>query len=115
MQPRDERILEHILDYCDDIAQDLSSIESSRDAFMANTTIQRSIAFCILQIGELVGKLSEELRAETTTEINWASIKAMRNIVVHDYGNVELDEVWDAAMDDTPVLNAFCEEHLAED
>ena len=62
MQPRDERVLEHILDYCEDIANDLSAIESSRDAFMTNAAIQRSIAFCILQIGELVGKLSEALR-----------------------------------------------------
>ena len=112
MQQRDESILEHILDYCDDIAQDLSTIEVSFDAFMANPTLQRSIAFCILQIGELVGKLSEGLRSATVCEINWASIKAMRNIVVHDYGNVELNEVWEAATNDTPVLKAFCEKYL---
>ena len=112
MQQRDERILEHNLDYCDDIAHDLSVIESSRDAFMANMMIQRSIAFCILQIGELVGRLSDELRTETKAEINWASIKAMRNIVVHDYGNVVLDEVWDAATLDVPLLKTFCEERL---
>ena len=50
MLPLDERILEHILDYCDDIAEDLAAIETSRDAFMANTTLQRSIAFCEEQL-----------------------------------------------------------------
>lgn len=79
---------------------------------MTNTTVQRSIAFCILQIGELVGKLSEELRAATVDEINWTSIKAMRNIVAHDYGNVELDRAWDVATEDAPVLKAFCEKCL---
>ena len=76
--------------------------------------LQRAIAFNILQIGELVGKLSDELRASTLQEINWPAIKGMRNIVVHDYGNVELDVVWDAAVNDLPVLMRFCEERLAQ-
>ncbi len=70
---------------------------------------QHSISFCILQIGELVGKLSDELRSTTISEINWTAIRGIRNIVVHDYGNIDQEEVWIAATRDTPVLRAFCE------
>lgn len=47
---------------------------------------QYAIAFSILQIGELVAKLSEELRSATRNEIDRPAFKGMRNIIAHDYG-----------------------------
>ena len=115
MLPRDAQILEHIFEYCEDTDQALREYNGlTFEAFCAGTVLQRAIAFNILQIGELVGKLSDELRNSTMQEINWPAIKGMRNIVVHDYGNVELDVVWDAAVNDLPVLKHFCEERLAQ-
>jgi len=49
----------------------------------------------ILQIGELAGKLSDELRADTAGEIDWAAIRGLRNIVAHAYGSVRLRALWD--------------------
>ena len=112
MQPRDERILEHILDYCDDIQDAVDLIERSYDRFISDKQSQYSISFSIMQIGELVGKLSEELRASTKQEIDWPAVKGMRNIIVHDYGEVRLSVVWNVATLDIPPLKAFCEEHL---
>lgn len=114
MVQRDAQILEHILDYCDDIERYVGLISSSFDAFMADSMCQHSIAFCIMQIGELVGKLSAEMRSATVGEINWPAIKGMRNIAVHDYGNVDQAEVWNAATCDVPVLKAFCESYLLQ-
>ena len=112
MLPRDAQLLMHIQDYCVDIENYLTDIGHSYDTFLTDTMIQHAISFCILQIGELVGKLSSELRTLTENEINWVAIKGMRNIVVHDYGNVDLNEVWIAAANDTPVLKSFCEKQL---
>ena len=112
MQPRDERILEHIVDYCEDIQDALNLIDRSYDRFVAEKQSQYSIAFSIMQIGELVGKLSEELRISTKQEINWPAVKGMRNIIVHDYGEVRLSVVWNVATLDIPVLKTFCEERL---
>ena len=112
MQPRDERILEHIVDYCDDIQEAVDLIERSYDRFIADKQSQYSIAFSIMQIGELVGKLSEELRASTKQEIDWPAVKGMRNIIVHDYGEVQLSVVWNVATLDIPPLKAICEAHL---
>ena len=112
MQPRDEQILEHIVDYCEDIQDALDLIERSYDRFIADKQSQYSIAFSIMQIGELVGKLSETLKASTIQEIDWPAVKGMRNIIVHDYGVVRLSIVWNVANDDIPSLKAFCEAHL---
>ncbi len=113
MLPRDTQLLEHMLDYCEDISRYMAGNSRSFDAFLSDSMLQHSVSFCILQIGELTGKLSEQLRASTAHEINWGAIKGMRNVVVHDYGNVDLEEVWVAATRDVPVLKAFCEAHLA--
>ena len=109
MLPRDERILEHILDYCDDVQDTLDLIEGSFDRFALDKRSQYSIAFSILQIGELVGKLSDELKASTQEEIDWPAVKGMRNIIVHKYGDVRLSIVWNVATNDLPLLRAFCE------
>ena len=38
----------------------------------------------------------------------------MRNIIVHDYGEIRLQVVWDVATCDIPVLKAFCLRQLEE-
>ena len=114
MLRRDVQIIEHVCDYCDDIVRYVESSEGTFDRFMADQMCQHSIAFCIMQIGELVGKLSAEMRSATASKINWSAIKGMRNIVVHDYGNVDQAEVWHTATMDIPILKAFCESYLAE-
>ena len=112
MQPRDSQRLYHILDYCEDVLKHLSVIGNEHDVFLSDTMCQHSIAFCILQIGELVARLSDELRNDTAQEINWSAIKSMRKIVVHDYGNIDLEVVWNVATEDIPVLKSFCESQL---
>ena len=115
MPPRDTQLLAHTLDYCEDISRYLAGSGGSFDAFLSDSMLQHSVSFCILQIGELVGKLSEQLRASTAQEINWGAIKGMWNIVVHDYGNVDLEEVWIAATRDIPTLESFCEALLTQE
>ncbi len=114
MQPRDMIILEHIHDYCEDIEEVLVRLENSDARFSSDTMAQYAIAFSILQIGELVSKLSEELRLNTKAEVDWSAIKGMRNIIAHDYGEIRLSVVWNVAANDIPSLKAFCERLLDE-
>ena len=58
---------------------------------------------CIIQIGELVSRLSEETM-EKNRKIPWRAIKAMRNLHAHDYENVDLEIVWNTLTEDIPVL-----------
>ena len=54
-------------------------------------------------IGEAARKLSEELREEFD-DVPWSAIIAMRNILVHDYFSVDIDEVWSTVEKDIPAL-----------
>lgn len=84
----------------------------SFEAIDSDPDYQRSVSFCILQIGELSGKLSDAFRADTAGRIQWGPIKGMRNLVAHSYGSMSRDIIWETATTDIPVLKAFCNEQL---
>ena len=114
MLPPDLQRLVHIRDYCQKIEKSLARHDASFEEFDANDEFQQSVAFCVLQIGELSGKLSPEYRQATAGIIPWKLIRGMRNLVVHDYGHINLRLLWATAVTDIPPLKKFCEEQLAE-
>ena len=107
--------LEHIRDYCDEIRKTIERYGRSFEIFDTDADYQRSVSFCILQIGELSGKLSEEYRRKTAKQIQWGPIKGMRNLVAHSYGSMSRDIIWETAINDIPVLRDFCEEQLSSE
>lgn len=64
-------------------------------------------------LGEAANKLSPEIRA-AHPEIPWRSIITMRHILVHDYFNVDLAEVWRTLTVDLPPLKQQIESLLRE-
>ena len=115
MQPHDRQRLEKISTYCVKIERTVVRCKKSMDVFLADEDMQQSISFSIGQIGELVGGLTEEYRAATKAAIQWPKIKAMRNIVVHDYGSIDLRIVWNITTTDIPELLRFCKEQLSNE
>lgn len=113
LSPGQQRLV-RIWDYCSFIGSTAKRFGQSWEAFSADPDYQQSVAFSILQIGELAGRLSEKLRTETAAEMDWAAIKGLRNIVVHEYGKVWLRTLWDIVAEDIPKLRQFCEDHLPE-
>ena len=108
---RDIEILRHILRYCDQVEMAHADFGASRERFNSSTTYQNAVCMCILQIGELVGRLSEAFRAKHA-EIPWHKIRGMRNFVAHEYGHLDLDIVWFAATRSVPELGGFCARQL---
>lgn len=106
--------LQHIRDYCNAIVNTIERYGFSYETFLADADYQRSVAFSILQIGELSSGLSPEFRQATAKRIQWGPIKGMRNWVVHNYGNISYDVVWETATIDIPALGQFCNEQLAQ-
>jgi uncharacterized protein with HEPN domain len=111
---RDINILQHILTYCEEIQETVSRFGEDKELFLHDSVYHNAVALCILQIGELVGILSDEFKS-IHTEIPWRDIKLMRNIVAHRYGTVDHSITWDVVMDDIPALKAFCSSVLDED
>lgn len=113
MLPPDLQRLTRIKDYCDLIETTLSRFGGTYECFVHDMDFQQSISFSILQIGELAGNLSDEMRNATMSEMNWSQIKGMRNIVAHHYGKIDFGIVWGVATVDVPKLKAFCDKHLS--
>lgn len=105
---KDHRILTHIVSYCVQIDMAVDRFGDNRDAFLADPVYRNAVSLCVLQIGELVGNLSEEFRSEHAA-IPWRQIKLMRNIVAHRYGTVDHSITWDVVEHDIPNLKAYCQ------
>ena len=112
MQRHDADRIAHILNYCTDISAVIERFGRDYQTFVVDKDYHDVVAFRILQIGELAGNLSEELRSETAADMNWQQIKAMRNIVAHHYGSIQLEIVWNTVKSDVPELMAFCRKQL---
>ena len=108
----DMQRLVRIWDYCSAINRSMQRFGADWDSFSSDKDYQSVIAFQLLQIGELVSNLSADFRADTNELMNWAEIKGLRNIVVHDYGRIKPEIVWQIITGDIPDLKAFCEKHL---
>jgi uncharacterized protein with HEPN domain len=81
----------------------------------------RVMAFnaCVMRlqvIGEHVGKLLKEQSKplESYTEIPWQAIYGMRNIISHEYGNVDETIVVSVINDDLPKLKAVIKDLLSK-
>ncbi len=69
--------------------------------FYENMDIQEITKFHLIQISENAKKISDEY-IQSKKEISWGDIYGLRNRIVHDYGNVILDIVYETLMEDIP-------------
>jgi len=101
----------------DDILQAAKAIQRftkgvSVDQFKANEEKYEAVNRKFEIIGEASRRLSPEAR-NAFPEIPWKLITAMRNILVHDYDDVDLQVVWDTVQHNIPPLIERLEAYLA--
>ena len=106
--------IEHIRDYCLDIETSVQKHHTDFSEFENDLEFQYSMSFCLLQIGELVGGLTQEFRESTADRMPWGPIRGMRNMVAHGYGSMSHDIIWETITTDIPHLRQYCEELLAQ-
>ena len=108
---RDVERLEDILEALQRIRQHTSD---GREPFDRQELVQVWVIHHLEIVGEACRALSPSLR-ERHPEVPWSDITGMRNILVHDYFGLDLDEVWSAVDHDLPVLRGQIEAILAEE
>jgi uncharacterized protein with HEPN domain len=87
-------LLQDILDSACVIQTYLAGV--SEEAFMQNTEKQDAV----LRRFEIIGEASNRLAPETQVlfpGLPFRQMRGMRNIIAHDYGDVDLDQVWRTA------------------
>ena len=109
---KDDRLyLHHMLERCQRVAR---FIGAGREAFLASEELQDAVIRNIEVIGEAAKRVSPELRGRLAT-LDWKSICGMRDVLIHDYIGVDLDEVWNVALSRLPELEAVLERFLADE
>jgi uncharacterized protein with HEPN domain len=108
MKERDIEILKVVLEHINEIEYDIQEFNVTGDRFLDNKTVSRSIIFLITQIGEIIGRLSDDVKNECNNIIS-IDIKRMRNRIIHGYGTVNLKFVWKTVENEIPKLKAYCE------
>ena len=75
----------------------------SKEEIEADEVLIDSIMFRIIQIAENNSKLSDSFKLEHK-EVPWQAIKGMRNIIVHDYGFINITIVYDTVTRGIPAM-----------
>ena len=98
-----KKIIEHIenvLNAQKRFGNDYKTFSSDKDYF-------NSVCMSLLQIGELANHLTVDFKTEYT-DIPWKNIIGLRHVVVHGYGQLDMEVVWATVTDDIPDLYQKC-------
>ncbi|GAB4200402.1 MAG: DUF86 domain-containing protein [Coleofasciculaceae cyanobacterium] len=77
-------------------------------ALATDIKTQSAMLYHFLILGEAVKRLSPEFRLQHP-EIPWSSIAGMRDRLIHDYDEIDLEQVWDTSQTDVPIFLAMIE------
>ncbi|MCX5977666.1 MAG: DUF86 domain-containing protein [Coprothermobacterota bacterium] len=73
------------------------------ERFLRDTQRQDSVIRRIEIIGEAARRISPKMR-EACPDIPWDAMIGMRNLMIHDYDDVDLQVVWRTVQHDLPSL-----------
>ena len=79
---------------------------------MASDELQDAAIRNVEVIGEAAKRVSPDARGRLAS-LDWRAICGMRDVLIHDYIGVDVDEVWNVASSRIPELQAALEQFLA--
>jgi uncharacterized protein with HEPN domain len=99
-------IRERVLDILESIERIEKYGRGGREEFERNELVQVWILHHLQILGEAANVLRPEIQQDHP-EIPWASIVGMRNILVHQYFEIDIDIVWSVVENDLPRLKEW--------
>jgi len=98
-------------DYLDHMLEAIELIRSyvegfSKEEFLADRRTQQAVILNIVVIGEAATKLADEYPEFVARypDVQWKSMRGMRNRMAHGYFDINLDIVWDTIQQSIPAL-----------
>jgi uncharacterized protein with HEPN domain len=79
------------------------TIRHTRESFNADRECQYAVIRCLEVIGEVSKRLSPET-LKRYSSVEWSAMARMRDMLIHSYGKVDLDDVWITVSQDIPRL-----------
>ena len=109
--------MKHDSVYLRHIAECLRRIEKNisigLDAFLASETAQDATLRNLQTMSEASQRLSIELKL-TRPDIEWERIGAFRNVLVHNYLGIDIEQIWTIVERDVPALKDAVDELLRD-
>ena len=99
--PRDPQFLLDMLQSAELVIQYVN--QCSKDEFIDNIQLQDSVIRRLLVIAEAARRVSETTR-RNLSNISWPEINGMRNRLVYEYDDINLNIVWDVVQNEIPIL-----------
>lgn len=106
-------VLEHILQYANEIQNTINRFGDNINIFVNDNDYRNSLCMSLLQIGELTTHLSDDFKI-AHPEMDWRNIKQLRNICAHRYGTLDYNLIWDIAHTDVLDIKLFCSEQIKQ-
>ncbi|MBW3090265.1 DUF86 domain-containing protein [Bifidobacterium miconisargentati] len=101
---RDQTTLIRLLEHLDHAIEDAQGAQSPDDLF-ADRMRFNSVAMEMTQAQECARRLSGSCR-QSMPNLPWAELRALRNVLVHDYDEIDVESLYDTVMHDAPELTA---------
>jgi uncharacterized protein with HEPN domain len=110
-----ERDQVYLLDILEAVRLALSYVRGvTKETFLCDTQCQDSVIRRIEIIGEAARRISPQTK-ESYPVIPWNEMVGMRNLMVHEYDDVDLEIVWDTVQRDLPLLIELIEPLIPPD
>jgi len=93
--------IDHILSCIDRILTYISG--KDRNSFEEDMKTQDAVVRQLEIVGEATKRISKAYR-EKHPDVPWADMAGMRDVLIHDYIDVDFDVVWKTASEDIPKL-----------
>lgn len=97
--------IEHILECVGRIER---YTQGGKAAFFADSLIADAVIRNLQVLAESSQRLSTEIKARWPS-VAWKEMSGFRNVLVHDYLGVDLNQIWDVVELDLPVLKSWME------
>ena len=103
----------YLLDILDAARLALSYVDKvTKEEFLHDVQRQDAVIRRFEIIGEAAGRVSKDLRI-VLPNLPWAEMVGIRNLLIHEYGDIDLDIVWDTLQIDLPPLIDDIEHYLS--
>ncbi len=103
--------LRHIVDSINSIEKYLQGVTEKQ--FYASEEKQDSVSRRIEIIGEATKNIADDFKKQHP-DIPWKEMSAMRNILIHEYDDVDSSITWDTATQHLPPLKKQVQKMLTE-